>query len=73
MNEQILNELKHVVRREFCGTKFKNILNEIIVKATNEVGIEQETVIRRDFDGCSSGNWLIEKMLGELLIERKIK
>lgn len=44
----------------------------IVAKVLSDNKLYSTEVIRREYDGNSEAGWLIEKMIGEFLIYRKV-
>lgn len=70
MNSELVEELRGNVRELVRDKKF---IEKIVAKAISRTGIEPDTVLRRDYDGNSEVSLLVEKMIGEFLIEGTIK
>ena len=69
-NGEILVELHNAVRSSFDR---KRSIDSIVKTVLKETRLEKHVEIRRDHDGVSSAEYLVEKMIGEMLIEGSIK
>jgi hypothetical protein len=67
--ENAVEKLIDLVNGKFSKTKSVQTVVKEVFKAT---GWTDRSIVRRNFDGCSEVKWLIEKMIGELLIYGKI-
>jgi hypothetical protein len=72
---QDYEEIYGIVRGHLESPKFKNIMNgikkDILKEIKQKLEIESHEEVRRDHDGVSQLNFLIEKMIGEFLSEGK--
>lgn len=50
-------------------SKIRGLIERECREALKEIGIESNTVIRRLHDGCSSADWLFEKMIADQLMD----
>lgn len=73
LNESIVADLMDAVNSRMESPSFKRSLRALVKELADEAGIELQTVLRREHDGCSSAEYLIEKMIGEKLAEGVIK
>jgi len=65
-----------IVRGHLVSAKFKNaieaIKKDILKEIKRELEISKEAMVRRDFDGVTQLDWLIQTMIGEHLSDGKI-
>ena len=73
LHDAILGIIKSEVLNEFHSYTFKDRLAKIRKNIADKAGIDLRTEIRRDFDGCSSVDYLIDKMIAELLVDGRIR
>lgn len=71
-NECMLEEVLNLVRDEARGKEFRQAVKNVVKRVVEKSGLEPATPIRRDHDGVSSLDWLVEKMLGEYLKNERI-
>ena len=68
-NDILKNKLMRTVKHRFSHSKSVEQIKILVLQDTRMTGDE---VLRRDYDGNSQVDWLIEKMIGELLTQNKI-
>ena len=66
----LLVELHNAVR---SNMDLDRSIRSIIKKSLKDAEVERHVEIRRDYDGISSAEYLVEKMIGEMLSEGRIK
>lgn len=69
INRALVGELMSSVRTIYHP---KLSVASVKTRVLKDVGLEETSVLRRDFDGCSGVGWLIEKMIGEILTNGRI-
>lgn len=71
--EKIYPIVKDYVATDKFNKAISLIKDEILKKIKDKLGFSADTEIKRDYDGNSQLDWLVEKMVGEFLAEEKIK
>jgi hypothetical protein len=69
LNGEMIAELRSAVISRMNTDGKKMAINRLVKEIISEVGLEPTSVLRRAHDGCSQVDWLIEKMIGEFLID----
>lgn len=69
-NTERFIRLKYEVKYRFDKRKSIMQIKDEVLRTT---GFRWDDVLRREYDGVTQIDWLIEKMIGELLSENKIK
>jgi len=69
-------EIFGIVRGYVNTGKFQNLVRqmktEILKEIKDKLAVDGTVEVRRDYDGISQLDWLIEKMIGEQLSKGKI-
>lgn len=67
-----VDALASFVQMQF-DSHLEEVINQTVRSVCEEAGIDPQQEIRRAQDGVSSAEWMVQKMIGELLTDGKIK
>lgn len=69
---ELINDIRDAVTDRMNSTEFKVFIRDITHQITRDLKVEPHALLRRDHDGISTAEFLIEKMIGEVLSTGRI-